>query len=279
MEELSYKSFAKINIGLNIVSKRDDGYHNLETIFYPIKLHDTLSFKKSNKLIFQSNSELINSDKDNLILKAISYLENYSDKEILVEIILKKNIPIGAGLGGGSSNAAFTLLAINKLFDLNISIDKLRDIGLKLGSDVPLFLFDLPAYAESRGEKLSKVDIKIPHPILIVNPNIHISTSWAFSKISPIKPQSNLKEIVKKYQYDYNYWRKFIKNDFEEVVLNQYSELLELKKLFYLSKADFSIMTGSGSTFFAIYKNESSLNQAAEIFKQKNYFVYVEKPN
>lgn len=279
MEEITVKSIAKINIGLNIVSKREDGYHNLETIFYPIQLHDILRFKKSDKIYFSSNSDLLNSEKENLILKAINVLENYANKKIKVEIYLDKKIPIGAGLGGGSSNAAFTLKTINDLFELNISNEELRKLGLTLGSDVPLFLFDLPAYAESRGEKLRKIDFRIRDYILIVNPNIHISTKWAFSKISPKTPKHNLIEIIEKYSEDYSIWKELIKNDFEPIVLNEYTEIKELKKSLTELGSEFCLMTGSGSTFFAIFKETKLLNEAKEYLQRKGYFVYSENPN
>jgi 4-diphosphocytidyl-2-C-methyl-D-erythritol kinase len=279
MEEITVKSISKINIGLNIVSKREDGYHNLETIFYPIQLHDVIKFRKSNKINFSSNSTLLNSEKDNLILKAINILEKLTNKKLNVEIHLDKKIPIGAGLGGGSSNAAFTLKTINELFELNISNKELRKLALTLGSDVPLFLFDLPAYAESRGEKLEKLNFKIRDYILIVNPNIHISTKWAFSKISPKPSKNNLKEILERYPNDYKIWKETITNDFEEVVLSEYNQLKDLKNTLIEIGSKFCIMTGSGSTFIGIFDNDERLNEAISFAKEKNYFFYTENPN
>jgi len=279
MKEITVKSISKINIGLNIVSKREDGYHNLETIFYPIQLHDVIKFRKSNKINFSSNSDLLNSEKENLILKAINILEKRTNKKLNVEIYLDKKIPIGAGLGGGSSNAAFTLKTINELFELNISNEELRKLALTLGSDVPLFLFDLPAYAESRGEKLKKLNFKIRDYILIVNPNIHISTRWAFSKILPKTPKHSLSEIIEKYPEDYSIWKELIKNDFEPIVLNEYSEIRKLKESLIELGSEFCLMTGSGSTFFAIFKETKLLNEAKEYLERKGYFVYSENPN
>lgn len=278
MTEIEVKSIAKINIGLNIVSKRDDGYHNLETVFYPIHLHDLIKFKKSNQLIFTSNSDLLNSEKHNLIIKAISKLEDYTNKKFLVEIDLDKRIPLGAGLGGGSSNAAFTLKAINELFELKISNEELRNLALRLGSDVPLFLYDLPAYAESRGEKLFKINFRIIDKILIVNPKIHISTKWAFSKITPKPSKTNIKEILDKYPKDYEVWQEKIKNDFEEVALSEFKELKELKNTLVEIGSNFCIMTGSGSTFIAVFNDQAKLDEAISFAKLKNYFTYVENP-
>lgn len=279
MKEISIKSFAKINIGLNVISKREDGYHNLETVFYPLQLHDVIKFSKSDIFKFSSNSNLLNSEKQNLITSAISILENYTNKRFLVEIDLDKRIPLGAGLGGGSSNAAYTLKAINELFELNISIEELRNLALRLGSDVPLFLYDLPAYAESRGEKLIKISFRIDDKILIVNPKIHISTKWAFSKITPKPSQSNLKEILEKHPRDYKIWQEKIKNDFEEVALSEFKELKELKNTLVEIGSNFCIMTGSGSTFIAVFNDQAKLDEAISFAEQRNYFTYVETPN
>ena len=278
MKEISIKSIAKINIGLNIVSKREDGYHNLETIFYPLQLHDLIYFKKSNHFSISSNSDLLNSEKTNLVIKAVEIMEKFTGEKLSVEIFLDKKIPIGAGLGGGSSNAAFTLKALSELFDLKISDNQLRELGLRLGSDVPLFLHELPAYAESRGEKLRKIDFRITDHLLIVNPKIHISTKWAFSKISPKKPDYNLVDIIEKYQNDYKVWKDFIKNDFEPIVTEEYNELSELRNSLINLGSEFCIMTGSGSTFFGIYKDLNLLSKAKEYFEKKGYFVYSESP-
>jgi len=279
MEEISYKSFAKINIGLNVISKRADGYHNLETIFYPLKLHDTLTIKKSDKLRFYSNTEITISTEDNLIIKAIKLLENFTKVKFNVNISLNKVIPIGAGLGGGSSNAAFTLKALNELFDLKISNQNLIKLALMLGSDVPLFLFPLPAYAESRGEILYKIQLNIKSPILIVNPGIHISTKLAFSRIKPHKPEQNIKEIIETYPSNYKKWNELITNDFEKIILEEYAELKEIKNHFLEFGSDFCLMTGTGSTFYGIFTNPLKLEQAEKFFINKNYFVYIETPN
>ena len=139
MNKIILKSPAKINIGLNIIRKRDDGFHDLETIFYPLLLSDILTFEKADETKLESNSNEINSLQTNLISTAIEFLETIVDRKLNVKIYLEKNIPIGAGLGGGSSNAASTLKALNQLFELNLTYDKLSEIALKLGSDVPFF--------------------------------------------------------------------------------------------------------------------------------------------
>ena len=175
------KAHAKINIGLNIVSKRDDDFHNLETIFYPIyDLYDELIFEDSNEFQFISDQQF-----DNIIVKVVDLLEKHTKRKISIKITLKKNIPIGAGLGGGSSDAAAVLKTLNDLYELNLGENKLKEIALELGSDVPFFLKGKPAIGKSRGEDLSLLDLNIEHPILLVNPGINISTKEAFSQIIP----------------------------------------------------------------------------------------------
>ena len=177
MEKLTLNAPAKINLGLNIVSKRSDGFHNLETFFYPINdLHDTLVFEKSNNFIFNSNNNDLNREPDNLIHKAHALIEDYAKRKLQIKITLIKNIPIGAGLGGGSSDAATTLLGLNEFFELEIGLTKLNELALKLGSDVPYFIKAKAAIGYSRGEILKESKAYITNPILIVNPGIHIST-------------------------------------------------------------------------------------------------------
>ncbi|MGB5895472.1 MAG: 4-(cytidine 5'-diphospho)-2-C-methyl-D-erythritol kinase, partial [Ignavibacteriaceae bacterium] len=195
MNKIVLKSPAKINIGLNIIRKREDGYHDLETIFYPLMLSDILTFEKADDTILESNSNEINSLKTNLIFTAIELLETIVNRKLNVKIYLEKNIPIGAGLGGGSSNAAATLKALNQLFELNLNFDKLSETALKLGSDVPFFLEPFPCFASSRGEIRKNIQLSLSQPILIINPGIHISTKWAFQNLELTSHKKSLKEL------------------------------------------------------------------------------------
>ncbi|MFZ1281469.1 MAG: 4-(cytidine 5'-diphospho)-2-C-methyl-D-erythritol kinase, partial [Ignavibacteriaceae bacterium] len=185
MNEIIVKSHAKINIGLNIINKRDDGFHNLETIFYPINLFDEIRFTKSDKFSFNSNDENLNKEKTNLIIKAKESLENHFDIQLPIKVFLDKHIPIGAGLGGGSSNAASTILALAKLFNLELDAETVGRLALNLGSDVPFFINPVSSFAESRGEVLTSINFKFDKYLLIVNPGIHVATKWAFGLIKP----------------------------------------------------------------------------------------------
>jgi len=277
MNKFIVESPAKINLGLNVVRKREDGYHDLETIFIPLLLSDKITFTKSNKSSFQTDSEILNQLKDNLVLKAIKLLEDFTDKEFVLDIFVEKTIPIGGGLGGGSSNAATTLKTVNKMFELGLNYNELSKIALELGSDVPYFLNPVPSYAESRGELLYPLNIEIPYPILIVNPGIKIDTGWAFTKIKPVKPVMKLMKILEDGSSDLDKFKNYITNDFEEVVFKEFPELKEIKDELYKQGAEFALMSGTGSTVYGIFTNLQKASWAEEYFKQK-YFTYVNVP-
>ncbi len=277
MEELNIKSFSKINIGLNIISKRVDGFHNLQTIFFPLSLHDSITIRKSENFSFSSSDKSLSEDKNNLIIRAHDLIEQTSGKKINCHIHLQKNIPIGAGLGGGSSNAAGILKGLNELFSLKIDNSKIKVLALQLGSDVPLFLEKLPAYAESRGEVLLPVRISFNGYLLIVNPGIHISTKWAFSKITPKLPEVSLKELIKGDEIDFNVLAKYGTNDFEQVIFEEYPQIREIKMRMLNFDSKLSMMTGTGSTVFGFFDDKESAYQAEQFFKCKNYFTYLQR--
>lgn len=261
------KAPAKINIGLNIVAKRDDGFHNLETLFYPIyDLYDELIFDDSDQFKFDSELSF-----DNIIIKAVKLLEQHTSRNFPIKISLKKNIPIGAGLGGGSSDAAAVLITINEIFELNLSNNKLGAIALELGSDVPFFLKGKPAVGKSRGESLTNVDLNISYPILLVNPGIHVSTKEAFTKINPSAAELNYNEIVKIPVQNY---LNFIVNDFEQSVFKMHPEIEEIKESLYSAGAMFALMSGSGSTVYGIFEDIDIAKSAAEQFP-KDYFIFI----
>lgn len=279
MEELVVESPAKINLGLNVVRKRADGFHDLETIFIPLMLSDIITFQKADKLRLESNSEILNQENENLILKAIKLLDldHKTKKNISLHIDLEKNIPIGGGLGGGSSNAATTLKTINKMFNLGLNYNELTKLALILGSDVPYFLNPVSAYAESRGEVLTSLNLEIPYPILLVNPGIKIGTKWAFGNIKPATPKRNLKEILKDGLTDFDTIKNYVKNDFEEVVFEEYPEIKKIKSDLYEQGAQFALMSGTGSTVYGIFSNLQKAMWAKDYFSKK-YFTFLNNP-
>lgn len=279
MQELRIKSFAKINIGLNIISKRDDGFHNLQTIFFPLSLHDLITIKKSNKFVFTSNDKNLTTDKNNLIVRAHNLIEKTCGKNLECEIYLQKNIPIGAGLGGGSSNAASVLKGLIDLFSLNIDSTTLSLIALELGSDVPLFLEKLPAYAESRGEKLFPIKLDVQGFLLIVNPGINISTKFAFSKITPKLPSKSLTDLIVNGEIKFEDLIIYASNDFEKIVFQEFPKIKEIKDRMIQFGSKLSLMTGTGSTVFGFFDDEEAASQTELFFKCKNYFTYLERLN
>lgn len=272
LDKFESKAPAKINVGLNIISKRNDGFHNLETIFYQIHdLFDDLTFEKSDRLeliLSVDNQDLV---RNNIIIKAVKFLEEKTYTKLTPKITLKKNIPIGAGLGGGSSDAASTLKAINELYTLNLTLDELKSIALKLGSDVPLFLYNYPTIGKSRGELLEKIDFKIDYPILLVNPQIHISTREAFSMIVPKQNSFNYANLQNEKITD---WNKIVKNDFEKSVFNLYPEIREIKNRLIKIGALFSLMSGSGSTVYGIFESIEKAKSVIKLFPN-SYFFFI----
>ena len=277
MEKLIVESPSKINLGLNVIKKREDGYHNLETVFLPILLSDKITFSKSDKLKFETNSDILNRLSTNLVLKAIQLLEELTNQRIPLDIYIDKIIPIGGGLGGGSSNAAITLKTVNKMLELGLKLSDLSQLALELGSDVPYFLNPVPTLAESRGEILHPLNIELPYPILIVNPGIKIDTAWAFKKINPTKPSNSLKNILNSDLTDLDYLKEFVTNDFEEIVFNEYQQIKDIKDSLYLQGAQFALMSGTGSTVYGIFSNLQKAYWAEDFFKQK-YFTFLHNP-
>lgn len=242
---------AKINIGLNVVEKRPDGFHNIESIFYPVlELFDVLEVIISDKLKFTSSGISIpGNNQDNLCLKAYHLIKTDFDVAP-VHIHLHKVIPIGAGLGGGSSDAAFTLKVLNQLFELNLTDEQLINYARKLGSDCAFFIKNEPVYAFGKGDEfepitldLSKFDIKIEYP------NIHVGTAEAYAGVKPKKSEINLKEVI---QLPISEWKNKLKNDFEDSIFPNHPQIKALKEQFYSEGALYASMTGSGSAVFGL---------------------------
>jgi len=277
MDKITVDSPAKINIGLRIIKKREDGYHNLQTIFYPLLLSDVITFQKSDTTILNTNSVDINQLDHNHISDAKNILEKHTGKELNVRINLEKNIPIGAGLGGGSSNAATTLKILNFLYNLKLDFETLAGLALKLGSDVPYFLNPLAAFATSRGEKIKNISLSLSNPILLVNPGIHISTKWAFEQVKISENSDEFERLSDLNIITLEDIKQHASNDFEDVVFAAYPEIGKVKEDLYSLGANFALMTGTGSTLFAIFSNLQKANLAKEHFENK-YFTYLNYP-
>ncbi len=256
----------KINLGLHVLDKRADGYHNIETVFYPVNWFDVLeilpALNKTESFTVTGNA-LPGNTQDNLCLQAYRLLKIKYPALKPCSFHLHKNIPAGAGLGGGSSDATTTLCMLADIFKLPITKEELANIALQLGSDCPFFLHDRPMLAKGRGELLSpiQVDLKKYH-VLLVNPGIHVPTPKAFSMLQPTRNDTRLPlpEIV---QQPVENWRLLLQNDFEEPIFNLHPQMLDIKKNLYKNGALYAAMSGSGSTIFGIFTRP---------FKVKNIF-------
>ena len=249
----------KINLGLNILRKREDGYHDLETIFLPVAVRDALEIIPSSDKTRITITGIAAGDPDsNLCLKAYSLLKKDYPDLPEIDIHLHKAIPVGAGLGGGSADAAFMLQLLNTTFNLNISQNNMFGYALQLGSDCSFFLLNKPCLATGRGEVLEPIDISLSaYKIALINLGVHISTAEAFKKIKPAIPEKKIKNII---QQPIETWKEELCNDFENYVFERYPSIKKIKEDLYQAGAIYAAMSGSGSTIFGIFKNNNKIN-------------------
>jgi 4-diphosphocytidyl-2-C-methyl-D-erythritol kinase len=250
----------KINIGLSIVEKRSDGYHNLESVFYPLALCDALEIIENNNQLdynFTCNIKSIPTDDSNLVIKALHLVRKYYTFPG-VDINLIKNIPYGAGLGGGSSDAAYTIKCLNELFNLGMTNERLIELSSQIGSDCAFFIKNEACFAYERGDKFkaSNIDLKEKY-ILLVKPDYCISTAEAYSNIIPHKIDFDIETVLTS---DRNNWKDYVVNDFEKTAFNKFPELQEIKQWMYNKGAFFSAMSGSGSTIYGLFDEKPELN-------------------
>ena len=242
---------AKINLGLNVLRKRKNGYHDISSVFYPVKeCVDILEIIKSERFEFTKSGIEI-PDGENICEKAWKLLD--TDFGIgNVRIHLHKQIPIGAGLGGGSADASFTLKYLNELFDLNLDSKDLEKYALRLGADCPFFIDNTPKLVEGIGEKMTSIDLDLSnYEIRLVNPDIHISTKQAYSGIVPKTPALSVEKII---ELPIIEWKGKLKNDFEESIFEKYLQLAGIKDELYKQGSIYSSMSGSGSIVFGVFE-------------------------
>jgi 4-diphosphocytidyl-2-C-methyl-D-erythritol kinase len=273
------KAYAKINLFLNVISKRDDGFHNLEMVMAPLDFYDTITFKTEDKNITLSSDVYITETvEENLVYKIAVYLKEKYEISNGVSIKIVKRIPMGAGLAGGSADAAATLRGLNKLWDLKLSLSELSEIGEKFGADIPFCVYNKLCMAKGKGEDLYFFDQKLKSSVLLVNPNIHISTKRVFSNLKKEDIVKRKIEIMANGIYNKN----------NEVVINELFNSLE-KSVFTLEPtigrikkqmSDWGIrgvlMSGSGSTVFALSQDRKRLADIQRIFAD-SYFVKLTK--
>lgn len=268
------RAYAKVNLGLKIISKRIDGYHNLESIMVRIGLYDEMDFQKSDKL------EIICDDikmENNLVYKIAFYLKTKYKIEDGIKIIIKKRIPLEAGLGGGSGDAACAINALNKIWKLNMSLDEKKKVASMFGSDISFFIEGKTAFVSGRGEKIRKVDNKNKIDMIIVKPEFGFSTKRIFSLVNEYSEKGKLIDLEKAIEdKDVVEIGKKLENDFEKFLINEkeYQEIVEIKKVMEENGAVGALMSGSGSSVFGVFLDKKSRDNAyAELSKKwKNIF-------
>jgi 4-diphosphocytidyl-2-C-methyl-D-erythritol kinase len=257
---------AKINIGLFITDKRSDGYHSIESIFYPVNLKDILEigqFMDSPSRFNFYGNKIEGDQNQNLIAKAVTEIEkylsknNFNEKKNQLENLkfhLHKNIPTGAGFGGGSADGSFALVMMNEILDLKIPNEKLKEMALELGSDCPFFIGNSAALVKGRGELIEDFGLNLSgYYLVLIHPGIHISTATAYGKIIPKRSNFDWKKIECENISD---WKFYLKNDFEETVFSEFPVIGKVKETLYQSGAVYAQMSGSGSAVYGIFENK-----------------------
>ena len=278
MKSLEYKAYAKINLGLQVLNKRTDGYHNINSIFIPISIHDIVTFEKSDSFSFFCDRNLGIDDNDNIAVKAKRIFYDLYSKSIDSEVNIKlaKSIPSGAGMGGGSSDAACVLKGLNDLFNLSIPEPELLQIAAKLGSDVPFFIRTKPAVCTGRGEIISEVCFNESLNLLVIFPNINVSTPVAYKQLGRngdvpyyidyqalfVNENLRLKDIQNR-----------LKNDFEQPIFGLHPEIARIKNELYNQGADFALMSGSGSSVFGVFDCVEKAEAAKNHFSEYQTFI------
>ena len=270
------KSYSKLNLGLKVLNKRPDNYHNIKSIFIEIDLHDTLEFIQSEKFSIECSNNNIPVDDNNTISKVCNALDNRYTLKKKFKIILYKAIPIESGLGGGSGNAATTLITLNRLNNLNLSIKELMNIAKDIGSDVPFFIHGGIKLVSGIGEIVKKYPAPILKSLqfLLIFPKFAISTTWAYKKI---KKTLDYKIDSPKFPaLDGEVDWKLFENDFEKIVGSAYPEIFEIKEFFKNNGALYSSLSGTGSTMFGVYNNVRFIKKAQN--KLNNYNTLIVSP-
>ncbi|MGC4104444.1 4-(cytidine 5'-diphospho)-2-C-methyl-D-erythritol kinase [Ferruginibacter sp.] len=266
----------KLNLGLRILNKREDGFHNLETVFYPIALKDALEIiaapNNKDAVAFSSSGLTVEGNvEDNICIKAFHLIKKDFPGLPSIKMHLHKAIPMGAGLGGGSADAAFTLQLLNNKFDLGIDDAQLIHYAAQLGSDCAFFMLNKPCYATGRGEIMEAINVDLSaYKIILINPGIHVNTGWAFSQLESERfkrSEPYLRNII---QQSLSTWKDTLLNDFEIPVFEKYPAIKKIKEDLYNRGAIYAAMSGSGSTVFGIFEKHALID-----YPQKETFVKI----
>lgn len=281
-------SCAKINIGLKVIHKRKDGFHNLETIFYPVDICDVIKINIEkidslrNSVFISSNKPYVPTDKKNFCYRIIeAFFIEYKIRDCYeIHLNIEKNIPVGGGLGGGSSNAGTVLRFLIEYFNIDVEKDyeKITKIALQAGSDVPFFILSKPCYAEGRGEIIKPLEnFNLDYQIVLVNPGIHISTKWAFDELNYQTDELH-DSILSKVEKFYPENAEYFENDFEKIVFKRHPEIQNIKDELLKSGAVFASLSGTGGTVYGLFEkdtfNANSLTSLTSL-QNKSHEVYI----
>lgn len=279
MSSLSAKSYAKINLFLYITGKREDGYHDIYTLFLPIDIHDILTIERAENLEFRSNNSTLQLNDDNIIIKTDTILRNEYGLDISYSIYLDKHIPIGAGLGGGSSNAATYLKLVNTDSSLNLSEADMISIMARVGSDTVFFLDPKPKLGYGKGEILEQIDFKVELFLLVINPNIFISTKEVYcSNTLQLTDFKTIDSINESCISSYSEVMQLMYNDLERVVLPTNSTIRDIiEELNGYDVNSRALMSGSGSTIFSVYSSSKSRDEAVSYISSKYPDFYIKE--
>lgn len=268
------KAYAKINLCLHVLGKTENGYHSLEMVMVPIDFYDRVYLYKAQKTILKCDAIYVPTDENNTILKAVNEMKQAFDIQDNFEIVLHKNIPTQAGLAGGSADAAAVIRLLMKKYHIK-DTEKVLAICKKIGADVPFCFYNKPAIVKGIGEQLTFIPVQSPFYILLVKPRKGVSTKQAFQRIKIKENQvSCVSEVAQALKVnDYDTLCTLLHNDLEEPAIQLVADIARIKETLLDLGFDASLMSGSGSTVFALTRNEHLLNEGYQIFKRKKYFV------
>jgi len=275
-----HRAYAKINLGLRILERRPDGFHNIETVFHRIALHDEVTLEPAGTIEVSTSLSAAPGGEANICYGAVRLLQERLGVRTGARISIRKAIPVGAGLGGGSADAALVLRELPRLWGLDVTEETLRELALQLGSDVPYFLGPGSALARGRGEQLSYTQLEIPYTILLCSPDIHVSTAWAYRGVtaSGIRDLPDLLVILREGLEDPTLLRGSLINDFEPTVFASYPEIQRVKETMLDSGAVYASMSGSGSSVFGLFAAGDDAAALAESFRRRGYSTSTTPP-
>ena len=277
MEQIKIKANAKLNLGLDIIKKRNDGYHDIKTLMHSVEIFDVLEFKTSEKIVIDSDTDLLQNDKTNIVYKCIEAIQKQCGCKYGLESFIQKNIPKQAGLGGGSADGAAALYAYNILYGLNYEINTLAAIGATVGADIPFLLYGGCALCEGIGDVITKYDTIFTTPCVIVMPNMQVNTKAAYEYMdnTPTEIRCDFESIMRKIRYqEFANTSRCINNIFEKYMASIQSDSLNVKKELLNKGAFASGLTGSGACFYGLFKDEKTAKKAAETLSEKYLFSF-----